>query len=67
MLLLVDFARAIILAIAALPDDVFAFAATALRDRFILRRVRAIIYLQDINNYRTCAKLFYIYISKNEF
>jgi hypothetical protein len=41
--------------------------APALRDRFILRRVRAIIYLQDINNYRTCAKLFYIYISKNEF
>jgi hypothetical protein len=62
MLLLVDFARAIIFAIAA-----FGFAATALRERFILRRVRAIIYLHDINNYRTCPKLFYNYISKNEF
>jgi hypothetical protein len=62
MLLLVDFARAIIFAIAA-----FAVAAPALRERFILRRVRAIIYLHDINNYRTCPKLFYNYISKNEF
>jgi hypothetical protein len=61
MLLLVDFARAIIFAIAALDG------APALRERFILRRVRAIIYLHDINNYRTCPKLFYIYISKNEF
>ena len=48
MLLLVDFARAIIFAIAALPDEVFACAAPALRERFILRRVRAIIYLHDI-------------------
>ena len=62
MLLLVDFNRDIIFAIAA-----FAVAAPALRERFILRRVRAIIYLHDINNYRTCPKLFYIYISKNEF
>jgi len=37
MLLLVDFALAIIFAIAALPDEVF-----ALLERFILRRVRAI-------------------------
>jgi hypothetical protein len=37
MLLLVDFARAIIFAIAAFAD-----AAPALRERFILRRVRAI-------------------------
>jgi hypothetical protein len=59
ILLLVDFARAIIFAIAA-----FAGAALALRERFILRRVRAIIYLYNINNYRTCPKLFYIHISK---
>jgi hypothetical protein len=38
MLLLVDFARAIIFAIAALDG------APALRERLILRRVRAIIY-----------------------
>jgi hypothetical protein len=61
MLLLVDFARAIIFAIAAFT------APPVLRERFILRRVRAIIYLEDINNYRTSPKLFYNYISKNEF
>ena len=62
MLLLVDFSRDNIFAIATLDDEDF-----ALLERFILRRVRAIIYLHDINNYRTCPKLFYIYISKNEF
>ena len=59
MLLLVDFNRDIIFAIAALDEQDF-----ALLERFILRRVRAIIYLYNINNYRTYAKLFYIHISK---
>jgi hypothetical protein len=63
MLLLVDFNRDIIFAIVGLT---FLFVFT-LRERFMFRRVRAIIYLHDINNYRTCPKLFYIYISKNEF
>lgn len=42
MLLLVDFNRDIIFAIVVLADEDF-----ALLDRFILRRVRAIIYLHD--------------------
>jgi len=51
-------------------DNIFATAAFiflfvfALLERFILRRVRAIIYLHDKNNYRICCKLFYIHISK---
>jgi hypothetical protein len=59
MLLLVDFNRDIIFAIAALADEDF-----ALLERFILRRVCAIIYVHDINNYGMSPKLFYIHISK---
>ena len=59
MLLLVDLNRDNIFVIAALADGLF-----ALLERFILRRVRAIIYLHDKNNYRICRKLFYIHISK---